>query len=148
MIAKPGNVGNPKVTASPYLYFGGRCDEAIEFYEQAVGAEVQFVFRYKDGPDQSMTPPAAGDKVMHARILVGNTVIFVSDGHCEGKTDFKGFSLSIAAPSEADAERIFEALAKGGSVTMPMGKTFFSPKFGMVVDKFGVPWMVIKEEPA
>jgi PhnB protein len=137
--------GKPNITVNPYLFFGGRCEEAIEFYKKALGAEVGFLMRFKDGPDQSMTPPGCGDKVLHARLEIGSTVAFVSDGRCEGKTDFQGFSLSINVPTEADADRIFAALAEGGKVDMPLCKTFFSPRFGMVDDRFGVAWLVIVE---
>jgi PhnB protein len=145
MISTPDNTVRPDFSINPYLFFGGRCEEAIEFYRKALGAKVGFLMRFKEGPDQSMTPPGCGDKVLHARLDVGKTVVFVSDGQCEGKTDFQGFSLSINAPTEADADRIFAALAEGGKVEMPLSKTFFSPRFGMLEDRFGVAWMVIVE---
>ena len=128
-----------------HLFFDGRCEEAIEFYRKAIGAEVTMLMRFKDCPEPQqpgMLPPGAENKVMHARINVGGTPILLSDGHCQGKPSFEGFSLSLTVPDEATAERLFNALADGGQVRMPLGKTFFSPKFGMVADRFGVGWMV------
>jgi PhnB protein len=130
---------------NPYLFFDGRCEEAIEFYRKAIGAEVTMLMRFKDSPEPSqpgMLPPGAESKVMHARIQVGGTAILLSDGHCQGQPSFQGFSLSLTVPDEATAERLFHGLAEGGQVRMPLGKTFFSPKFGMLADRFGVGWMV------
>ncbi len=127
----------------PYLMFDGRCDEAIDFYKKAIGAEVGMLMRWKDSPDKSMCSPGNEDKVMHAQFKVGDTTIMASDGRCTGKPDFKGFALTINAEDEVEADRLFSALADGGQVQMPMAKTFFSPRFGMVGDKFGVGWMVI-----
>jgi PhnB protein len=129
----------------PYLFFDGRCEEAIAFYRKALGAEVQMLMRYKQSPDPvpaGMLPPGSENKVMHASLQIGETVVMASDGHCSGTTNFHGFSLSITVPSAADAERVFAALADGGKVTMPLGKTFWSPCFGMLADRFGVGWMV------
>jgi PhnB protein len=127
----------------PYLFFDGRCEEAIEFYGKALGAEVQMLMRYKDNPESmgAMAPPA--DKVMHASLRIGDTDIMASDGHCQGKPAFQGFSLSLAARDEAEAERWFERLGEGGKVQQPLIKTFFSPRFGMLADRFGVPWMIL-----
>lgn len=133
----------------PYLFFNGRCEEAIEFYREAFGAEVTMLMRYKDSPEPpppGMVPPGSESKVMHASFRVGDTEVMASDGNCTGQTDFKGFSLSITAPDEAGAGQLFAALAKGGQVQMPLAKTFFSPCFGMVADRFGVGWMVIVPE--
>ena len=129
----------------PYLMFDGRCEEALEFYKKALGAEVTALHRFKDSPDPGMCPPAAGseNKVMHSSFRVGETTLMASDGRCEGKPAFQGISLSISVPSEAEAERRFSALAEGGQVQMPLTKTFFSPRFGMVADRFGVSWMII-----
>jgi PhnB protein len=129
----------------PYLSFEGRCDEAIEFYKKALGAKVDMLMRFKECPDQSMVSPQNGEKVMHAAVRVGDDQILMSDGRCGGSANFNGFSLALSAKSEADAERMFNALADGGQVRMPMAKTFFSPRFGMVADKFGVGWMVLVE---
>lgn len=128
----------------PYLFFNGRCAEAIEFYRLALGAEVTMLMRFKDSPDPSMRPPSIdGDRVMHANIRIGGTSVMASDGDCADKAAFQGFALSYTVPTEAEANRYFNALAKDGKVCMPLTKTFFSPCFGMVMDKFGVMWMVI-----
>lgn len=128
----------------PYLFFNGRCDEAIQFYKKALGAEVQMLMRFKDCPAKDQIQPGTAEKVMHASLQVGKTTVMVSDGQCQGQAaKFDGFSLSIAAADEAQAERIFNALGDGGKVCMPLAKTFFSPRFGMVNDRFGVSWMVI-----
>jgi PhnB protein len=130
----------------PYLFFDGRCEEAIEFYRKALGAEVTMLMRFKDSPEPAqpgMVPPGSEDKVMHASLRIGETTVMASDGHCAGKPSFQGFSLSVSAKDEAEAKRLFNALADGGQVRMPLGKTFFSPAFGMVADRFGVAWMVL-----
>jgi PhnB protein len=127
----------------PYLFFDGRCDEALEFYKKAIGAELKMLMRWKDAPDNSMATPANADKVMHARFQVGETTILGSDGRNSGQPKFEGFALTISAKDEADADKKFAALVEGGQVTMPLSKTFFSPRFGMLADKFGVHWMVI-----
>lgn len=127
----------------PYLFFDGRCDEAIAFYKVHLGATVEMLMRFKDSPDQSRVSPESRDKVMHANLKIGDTTVLASDGHCAGKPTFQGFSLAVTAKDEADAERIFKALGEGGEVRMPMEKTFFSPRFGMVADKFGVGWMIM-----
>ncbi|SCY32184.1 PhnB protein [Nitrosospira sp. Nl5] len=136
-----------------YLFFDGRCEEAIEFYRGALGAEVTMLMRFKDAPPEapsdskeSCTPPPGGEnKVMHASFRIGDTTLLASDGHCQGKPSFQGFSLSLIASSEAEADRLFAALAEGGQVQMPLAKTFFSPRFGMVADRFGVSWMIYME---
>jgi PhnB protein len=127
----------------PYLFFDGRCDEAIAFYKKTLGAEVGMMMRWKDSPDKSMATPGNADKVMHSAIKIGDTMVLASDGRNTGHPDFKGFSLTITAKDEAEADKLFAALGEGGQVTMPMSKTFFSPRFGMLADKFGVGWMVI-----
>ena len=127
----------------PYLYFNGRCDEALEFYKTAVGAEVAMLMRWKDSPDKSMCSAENADKVMHSQFQIGDSTIMASDGRCTGKPNFQGITLSISAKTEAEADKLFNGLADGGQVTMPLVKTFFSPKFGMVADKFGVGWMVL-----
>jgi PhnB protein len=133
----------------PYLFFDGRCEEAIEFYRKALGAEVATLMRFKDSPEPAqpgMCPPGSENKVMHASFRIGDTTVMASDGRCTGQPSFKGFSLAIAAPSDAEAEKLFAALADGGQVQMPLTKTFFSSRFGMVADRFGVSWMVIVME--
>ena len=129
----------------PYLFFDGRCEEAIEFYKGALGAKVGMLMRFKDNPDPQpgMAPPGSDDKVLHAELQIGDAVVMASDGMAGGKPEFKGFSLSLNAASEAEADKMFGALGKGGKVTLPLAKTFFSPRFGMVTDKFGVGWMVM-----
>ena len=124
----------------PYLFFNGRCDEAIEFYRSAVGAEVTMLMRFKDSPEPNSH--GNGDKVMHASLRIGGTTVLVSDGRCSGQLSFQGFALSLTVSDDAEAERLFAALGDGGQVQMPLAKTFFSPKFGMVTDRFGVLWMV------
>ena len=126
----------------PYLTFNGRCEEAIEFYRKALGAEVNMMLKFKQAPDQTMITPGNADKVMHADITIGDGVVLMSDGMCTGNQSFEGFALSFTVASEADADRRFNALADGGQVRMPLAKTFFSPRFGMVQDRFGVGWMV------
>ena len=126
----------------PYLFFDGRCEEAIEYYRRVLGAELVMLMRFKENPSPEMNPPGAGDKVMHASFRVGRTEILASDGMC-GRPSFNGFSLSISVPDVATAERLFKALGDGGQVQMPFAKTFFSPGFGMVADKFGVSWIVV-----
>jgi len=130
----------------PYLFFDGRCEEAIEFYRRTLGAEVVMLMRYKDSPEPpqpGMVPPGSENKVMHASLRIGDTIVMASDGHCTGKPKFDGFALSITAADGAEAERVFNSLSDGGKVQMPLTKTFFSPKFGMLADRFGVAWMVI-----
>lgn len=130
----------------PYLFFDGRCEEALEFYKQALGASVQMLMRFDESPDApppDKVAPGSGRKIMHASFTIGDTEVMASDGHAKGQPEFKGFSLSIRTRSEAEADRVFGALAAGGQVQMPLGKTFFSPKFGMVTDRFGVGWMVM-----
>jgi len=128
----------------PYLCFEGRCEEALEFYRKALGAKVEMLMRFKESPDPNMCPAgASGDKVLHSSFTIGDTQVMASDGRCTGKPSFEGIALSITAPGEANAEKLFAALADGGQVQMPLAKTFFSPRFGMVADRFGVSWMVI-----
>ena len=129
-----------------YLFFDGRCDEAIEFYRRALGAEVTMLMRFKDNPEPpqpGMVPPGSENKVMHMSFRIGETVVMGSDGRCQGTPNFQGFSLSISVPDEATADRTFAALGEGGQVQMPLTRTFFSPRFGMVADRFGMSWMVI-----
>lgn len=130
----------------PYLMFDGRCEEAIEFYQRALGAEVTMLVRFSSAPDPTMIPPGSENKVMHANLRIGDATVLASDGHCQGKPEFQGFSLSLSVSDEAEAERRFNALADGGQVRMPLTKTFFSPSFGMLADRFGVQWMVLVRE--
>jgi PhnB protein len=130
----------------PYLVFEGRCDEAIAFYKNAIGAEVEMVMRFKDAPPGACPggtqPP--GDKVMHSSLRVGDTKVMMSDGRCSGKPTFAGINLSLDAKDDAQAKKLFDGLAAdGGNVTVPLNKTFFASSFGMVTDRFGVTWLVI-----
>ena len=127
----------------PYLNFDGSCEEAIEFYKSALGAEVETLKRFKEAPPNPQMSPANSDKVMHCCLRIGESRIMASDGYCEGKPDFHGISLAITAPSTSEADRLFAALSKGGEVRMPLAVTFFSPRFGMVTDRFGVAWMIV-----
>jgi PhnB protein len=129
-----------------YLNFDGRCEEAIGFYQDALGAKVDMLMRMKDSPEPPPSgtfPPGVGDKVMHAAFRIGETTLMASDCYCAGKTAFEGFSLSLSARDEAEADRLFARLAEGGEVRMPLAKTFFSPRFGIVADRFGVSWMIL-----
>jgi len=132
----------------PYLFFGGRCEEALEFYQDAIGAEVEMVMHYKDSPEAvapDMIPEGYEGKVMHASFRVGGSLVMASDG-CGESLAFGGFSLSLGVETEEEADRAFNALADGGKVIMPLGKTFWSPRFGMVTDRFGLCWMVSVEK--
>ena len=129
----------------PYLSFEGRCEEAIEFYQKAVGAEVQKLLRFKDCPmpaNADCTPPD-GNKVMHASLRIGDSLVMASDGQCNAPAKFSGTALSLSVRDDAEAKRAFNALSDGGQVGMPLTKTFFSSSFGMVTDRFGVPWMIV-----
>ncbi len=137
---------NKNYSVQPYLIFNGRCEEAIEFYRKALGAEVTMLLRFKDAPVPSMCTPGSENKVMHASLQIGETVILASDGRCTGEMSFAGFSLSLTLKNVTDADRFFAALADGGQVQMPLAKTFFSPSFGMVADRFGVSWMIYVKE--
>jgi PhnB protein len=130
------------VQVEPYLDFDGRCEEAVEFYRRALGAEVTALHRFKDSPDPSMNTPATADKIMHVGMRIGDNSVLASDGHCRGGQNFQGFSLALNVSNVAEAERAFAALSDGGQVQMPLTKTFFSPGFGMVADRFGVNWMI------
>lgn len=127
----------------PYLYFDGRTEEAVEFYKKAVGAKVEALMRWKDSPDNSMCTPTNENKIMHGSIHIGDVNVLVSDGRNTGNPKFDGFALTISTKTEAEANKIFDALAAGGQVTMPQTKTFFSARFGMLADKFGVNWIVL-----
>ena len=128
----------------PYLFFEGRADEAIEFYKKTLGAQVEMLMRWKDAPDKSMCSPGNENKVMHSCMKIGDTSVMASDGRNSGKPNFDGFALSVDAKSDADAKTMFDALSDGGQVVMPVSPTFFASSFGMVRDRFGVHWMVIK----
>lgn len=131
------------VKVESYLFFDGRCEDAIEFYRRTLGAEVLMMMRFKESPQPGMCPLGSDNKIMHASFRIGETMVMASDGECGGKAEFRGFSLSLTMSNATEAERVFAALAEGGQVQMPLTKTFFSPSFGMVADRFGVSWMVI-----
>jgi len=133
---------------TPYLFFDGRCEEAIEFYKKTLGAEVGMMMRFKDAPDKTMCTPGTENKVKHACLRIGGTDVMASDGRVQNKPKFEGFALSITPKDEADAERVFKALSDGGQVQMPLAETFFAQSFGMVADRFGVGWMIIVEKKA
>jgi PhnB protein len=132
--------------AQPYLFFDGRTEEALAFYKKAIGAKVEMLMRFKDNPDNpppDRVPPNSAQKVMHTSFRVGDTQVMASDGDCKGEPSFKGFALTLNAANGPQAEKLFKALSQGGQVVMPLAKTFFSPRFGMLSDRFGVMWMVI-----
>ena len=142
------SISNPNTSVQPYLFFGGRCEEALNFYRNAVGAEVQMLTRFKESPEPHGLPDCFDDKIMHATVRIGKTMLMASDGQCEGNQDFEGFALSITVPNETEAERVFAALGQDGLITMPLEKTFWTAKFGMLQDRFGVTWMVsIEHKP-
>ena len=132
----------------PYLFFDGCCEEAIDYYVKHLGAEVEMMMLYKDCPEPlppGMDSEANADKVMHVSFRIGGSKVMASDGGCgigEEKVHFSGFSLSLGLPDEAEANRAFDILAKEGEVQMPLGKTFWSPCFGIVTDRFGLEWMI------
>jgi PhnB protein len=128
----------------PYLFFEGRCEEAVEFYRRTLGAEVTMLMRYKDSPEppNAQSGPIDPDKVMHASVRIGESTVLMSDGSASGKPAFQGVSLSMTVRDDAEAKRMFAALSDGGQVQMPLSKTFFTSSFGMAADRFGVPWMV------
>ena len=133
----------------PYITFGGRCEEALEFYKKSIGAEVTGMLRWKDSPDQDMKgPPGSEEKIMNASFRIGDTQLMADDGMGEKKAvEFKGMTLVIEVADDAEAKRVFTALSEGGNVTMPLAKTFWTSSFGTLTDKFGVPWMVNVEAP-
>ena len=129
----------------PYMFFEGRAEEAAEFYKSKLGAEVEMLMRNKDAPEKpppGMLPPGSDNKVMHMSLKIGGATVLASDGNCSGKPNFQGFSLTLVVRDETEAKQVFAALAEGGQVRMPLSKTFFSPSFGMLADRFGVGWMV------
>ena len=130
----------------PYVFFDGKCEEALEFYKRAIGAKVNALMRFGEAPDQSQVKPESKSKVMHSAFQIGETEILASDGHCLGAPAFQGFALTINAANNAEAMRLFTGIAEGGKIQMPLEKTFFAASFGIAVDKFGVNWMVISEK--
>lgn len=134
----------------PYLFFNGRCEEALEFYRKALGGETGMVMRYKDSPEApppGAVPPGFETKIMHASFRIGQTMVMASDGCSGEQAKYEGFSLSLSVSSDKEAEKCFKELAKGGRVETPLTKTFFASSFGMVVDRFGICWMVLRMAP-
>jgi PhnB protein len=131
------------MTIQPYLFFDGRCEEALAFYGATLGAETTMMMRFGESPEPSQMPGVQAEKIMHASFKVGDTLVMASDGHCAGNPRFEGFALAFTAKDEAEAHRAFAALAEGGEVAQPLIRTFFSPAFGMLKDRFGVMWMVL-----
>src|SRR3954463_15403854 len=129
----------------PYLFFEGRCEEALDFYTKALGAKIEMKMRYSENPEGRPPglPSGSDNKIMHSAFQIGESTLMASDGMCSGQQAFKGFSLSVYAKDEAEAKRLYAALSEGGQPQMPLTKTFFSPAFGMVADKFGLSWMVL-----
>lgn len=128
----------------PYLFFNGRCDEAIEFYQSAIGARLEMRMRFSEAPTPmppGTLPAGFENKVMHAALRIGNHTLLASDG-CGEANSFNGFSLSLLTETEAEARHTFDALSLGGEVTLPISSTFWSGCFGMLRDRFGVSWMV------
>jgi len=126
----------------PYLFFDGRCEEAIDFYRSKLGAEVDMLMRFKDSPEPQQHTPGTENKIMHANLRIGDTTVLASVGRCLGQPNFQGFALSLTPADDAEAKRLFSVLSEGGEVQMPLGKTFFASSFGMLADRFGVSWMV------
>lgn len=136
------------MNVQPYLFFDGKCEEALEFYKSAIGAKVDMMMRFSEAPEkppEGAMPAGSEKKIMHAAFKVGDTQIMASDGHCAGKPSFQGFGLTLNAANDAEADKLFNAVGKGGQVQQPLTKTFFASRFGMVTDRFGVMWMVIAE---
>lgn len=136
----------PMPSIQPYLFFRGRCEEAIEYYKKVLGAEVLMMMRFGDNPDQpgcDVVPAEFANRIMHASLRIAGTDVMMSDGMKSGPLDFECMSLSLAVWVEAECDRIYNALAADGTVQMPIGPTFFAKRFGAVADKFGVSWMII-----
>ena len=129
-----------------YLFFNGRCEEALEFYKKALDAKIVNMMRFSDSPDQRQCAPGTLDKIMHSTFSIGDTQLMASDGDCKGDTKFQGMSLTIGVKSPEEAEKLFKAIGEGGQVQIPMMETFFATRWGMVADKFGVSWMVLSEK--
>jgi PhnB protein len=134
------------MVVQPYLFFDGKCEEALEFYKKAVGANVTALMRFKDSPSQEHNPPGSAEKVMHCNFSIGNSQIMASDGDCKGQMKSDGFALSITADNTDQAEQMFNGLKDGAQITLPLTQTFFAKRFGMLKDKFGVHWMIMAEK--
>jgi len=133
-----------KTFVQPYLFFDGRCEEALEFYKATLGIEIEALMRFKDCPEpppENTVPAGYGEKIMHSSFKLGSSTLMASDG-CGESHAFQSFTLALNLPDEAECQRVFDALAEGGKVCMPLNQTFWSPCFGMVEDQFGLSWMI------
>lgn len=133
---------------NPYLFFTGDCAAAFKFYEDHLGAKILTMMKHAGTPAETHVPAAWGEKIMHGRMQLGDTVVMASDVPPGQSEKPQGFRLSVSFDKPAEADRAFHALAEGGSVQMPIAKTFFAERFGMLTDRFGVPWMINCEKPA
>ena len=132
---------------NPYLLFNGQCEAAFKFYENCLGAKIEVMMTHAGTPAESQVPANWRDKIIHARMVVGDKVLMGSDAPPDRYEAPKGFSISLGLDSPAEAERIFKALSSKGTVSMPLQKTFFAESFAMLVDQFGIPWMILCEQP-
>ena len=133
---------------NPYLIFSGKCEEAFKFYEKCLGGKIEAMMTHAGTPMEAHVPPEWRNKILHARMVVGDDVLMGSDAPPDRYEEPKGFSVSLQMKNPAEAERIFHALAENGAVRMPIQQTFWAARFGMLVDRFGVPWMINCEEAA
>ena len=132
---------------NPYLTFNGNCAEAFKFYEKALGAKVVMMMTYGDTPAAKDCAPGMSDKVIHARMTIDGQVVMASDAPAGRYSTPQGTVLNLGVKEPAEAERIFQALSDGATITMPIGETFWAKRFGMLTDRFGTPWMVNCEKP-
>jgi PhnB protein len=133
---------------SPYLNFNGQCEAAFKFYEQVLGGKIEAMITYAGTPAEEHAPPELRNKILHARLIVGSDALMGSDAPPDRYDAPKSFSVSLQIDDPADAERIFHALAEKGIVQLPIQQTFWAERFGMLVDQFGIPWMVNCGKPA
>jgi PhnB protein len=127
---------------NPYLFYSGNCEAAFKYYEKVLGGKIEMMFRVEEAPPEMPRQPGWEKKIMHAQMSIDGHVLMASDASPEHFHKPQGFSVSLNVKDPAEAERKFNALCEGGSITMPFGKTFFSKGFGMGIDQFGIPWMV------
>src|SRR5712692_1735667 len=133
---------------NPYLFFNGQCEAAFKFYERVLGGKIEAMLTHAGTPAEAQVPAEWRNKILHARLIVGGEVLMGSDAPPGRQEEPKGFSVSVQVKDPADAERIFDALAEKGTVRMPIQKTFWATRFGMLVDRFGIPWMINCEQAA
>ena len=131
---------------NPYLTFDGQCEAAFEFYERCLGGKIVTMMNHEDSPIADQVPADWGKRIMHARLTVGDSVLMGSDSPPEHYEEPKGFSVALQLKQPAEAERVFQALAEGGTVLMPIQQTFWATRFGMLVDRFAIPWMINCEQ--